>query len=244
VPTVGISLVRPHTEVIKPPRALWVPFEMGHPMGAPDAAFQRRVLLAALRLLEAPHGPVLEDYPEDAPETDEAIVLACPVNYARDVVEPGETDPLGASFRREITAMRPWYDMAVNQRQRTTVGLSGIDLEKLGDFIYTFVSGHEPANPRDDMPLASTLKMAIEDLKAYYIEGATAQPCQENLSSKAIMNWFWDETVAGKVLLELGNVLKESQDEEMKHFGEHSIAPLDILSRQKGWKPPWESPAS
>ena len=239
MPTISISLVRPHTEIIKPPRALWVSFEMGHPMGTPDAAFQRRVLRAVLKLLEAPSGPVLEDFPEDAPETDEIMVLACPVNFSRDAVEPGETDQLRASFCRELTTMRPWYDIAVAKRQRTTVGLSGIDLEAMGDFIYAFVKGEELENPRDDMPLASTLKMAIEDLKAYYIEGVTAQPGQENLSSKAIMNWFWDETVAGKVLLDLGNVLQASQDHTMVHVGEHSIAPLDILSRQKDWKPPW-----
>jgi hypothetical protein len=239
VPTVNISLVRPHTEIIKPPRALWVSFEMGHPMGTPDASFQRRVLLAALKLLEAPSGPVLEDYPEDAPESDEVTVLACPVNFSKYAVEPGETDQLRAAFHREITAMRPWYDMAVKKRQRTTVGLSGIDLDKIGDFIYAFVRGEEPENPRDDMPLASTLKMAIEDLKAYYIEGVTTQPGQENLSSNAIMYWFWDETVAGKVLLDLGNILQSSQDQALVHVGEHSIAPLDILSRQKDWKPPW-----
>jgi hypothetical protein len=139
-----------------------------------------------------------------------------------------------------MTAMRPWYDMAVKKRQRTTVGLSGIDLNEIGDFIYAFISGEQPENPRDDVPLASLLKMAIEDFKSYYIEGITAQPGQENLSSMAIMNWFWGETVAGKMLLELGNVLTASPDEAMKHIGEHTIAPLDILSRQEGWKPPWE----
>ena len=52
-----------------PPRALWVPFIMGRPLGVPkDAAFQRRVLLAALNLLESASGPVVVDYPEDAIE--------------------------------------------------------------------------------------------------------------------------------------------------------------------------------
>ena len=47
--TTQISLIRPQTENTKPPRALWVPFELGRPMGAPnDAAFQLRVLRAAL----------------------------------------------------------------------------------------------------------------------------------------------------------------------------------------------------
>ena len=39
VPTTQISLIREHTERIRPPRALWVPFELGRPFGVPhDAA--------------------------------------------------------------------------------------------------------------------------------------------------------------------------------------------------------------
>jgi hypothetical protein len=69
VPTVAISLIRLHTEKVGPPRALWVPFELGRPLGAPkDEKFQLRVITAALRLLEAAPGPVvLEDFPDDDP---------------------------------------------------------------------------------------------------------------------------------------------------------------------------------
>ena len=43
--TTQISLVRLHTEKIKPPRALWVPYELGRPLGQPnDPEFQKRVL--------------------------------------------------------------------------------------------------------------------------------------------------------------------------------------------------------
>ncbi len=57
MPTTQISLIREHTEKIKPPRALWVPFELGRPLGVPnDAAFQNRVITAALDLFEAPSG--------------------------------------------------------------------------------------------------------------------------------------------------------------------------------------------
>ena len=57
--TVAISLIRPQTENTKPPRALWVPFELGRPFGPPSAAaFQKRVVLAALRMLEGAEGPI------------------------------------------------------------------------------------------------------------------------------------------------------------------------------------------
>ena len=235
VPTVGISLIRPHTEQIKPPRALWVPFELGRPLGAPDdPAFQRRVLLALLALLERPAGPVLEDYPEDEPESDEVTVLACPVNFSAYLEESEEEqDGVLAAFNREMTAMRTWYDMSVAARQRTTVGGSGIDLDELGSFIYAFVKGGEPENPRDDISLPYTLKLAVEDLKSYYIEGITAQPGQSGVSSRKLTDWFWDETVAGKILLDLKKVCEASDDRMMAMMGAHFIVPGDIARKNR-----------
>jgi hypothetical protein len=234
VPTAGISLIRPHTEIIKPPRALWVPFELGRPLGPPgNTELQKRVLITLLRLLETPRGPVLEDFPEDEPESNEVAVLAYPVNFVRDTEVSGDADELLAAFHREITAMRPWYDMAVNKRQRTTVGVSGITLENLGEFIYAFVRREPPKNSRHDLPLAITLKLAVEDLKAYYFEGITSQPGQANASSKILQDWFWDRTICGKVLLALKKDCEASTDEMTKMIGLHFIVPGDI-ARRKG----------
>jgi len=92
VSTVAIQLLRRVAEKVRPPRALWVSFEMGRPLGAPnDPAFQKKVLMALLKTLEAPKGPMIEDFPEDLPEiTGEPAVLACPVNFAHDPVDSEE----------------------------------------------------------------------------------------------------------------------------------------------------------
>ncbi len=67
IATTSISMVREHTEKLKPPRALFVPFPFGHALGrADDPALQHRVLRAALDLLAEPAGPVLRDFPDDA----------------------------------------------------------------------------------------------------------------------------------------------------------------------------------
>ena len=60
--------MRENTERMQLPRFLWVPFELGRPFGAPNEPdFQRRVLRAALALLERDDGPViLEDFPDEA----------------------------------------------------------------------------------------------------------------------------------------------------------------------------------
>ena len=97
--TTQISLIRPQTENTRPPRALWVPFEHGRPLGAPnDPAFQRRVVLAVLRLLESSDGsgPLLVDFPDDAPaavsDDDESSGWVCPINLAPPINDDGGED--------------------------------------------------------------------------------------------------------------------------------------------------------
>ena len=220
---------------MQPPRALWVPFELGRPLGTPDnPAFQKRVLGSVLKLLEADGGPILADFPEDAPESsDDLTVLACPVNFTQVHGETAGTNTLQSAFRREITAMRPWYEISLSKRKRTTVGVSGIELATLGDFIYSFVQGKEPENPRPDTPLGYVLKYAVEDLKSYYVEGITAQPGQEGAASRLLQEWFWDETAAGKVLLDLKRVCQASPDKMMNMMGEHFIVPGEVARRKE-----------
>ena len=106
IATTQVSLVREHTAALAPPRALWVPFMLGRPFGVPhDADFQRNVLVATLKLLERDQGPVLEDYPVDAPYDDlgaEPEGLACPVSFPGRPAEGTSQAPCqGAAKRRE-----------------------------------------------------------------------------------------------------------------------------------------------
>ena len=232
IPTACISLIRPHSERVKPPRSLWVPFELGRPLGVPnDADFQRKVLLKLLRLLERSDGPViLDDYPIDAPETgEESPILSCPVRFDHPIQD--DSDPLKSAFLSEILAMRPLYDMAKKKRDRTTLGGSGVSVDMLGEFIYSFIEGKEPENPLQDVDLSVTLKMAVEDLKSYYVESLTAQEGQENLSSKALKEWLWNDTNAGKVLLKLVEICSTSENEKLKMTGSYLIAPMDIMMK-------------
>lgn len=230
LPTTQISLIRLHTEKIKPPRALWVPFELGRPLGVPnDPTFQKRVLLAALTLLVAPRGPVLEDFSENAPAAAvEITALACPVNFTQDEVDLGENEQLCAALQREMLSLRPWYDMAVENNGRTTMGASGIALDELGGFVCSFLGGVEPENPLADVPLGYTLKLAAEDLKAYYFEGITAQPGQESVSGMVLSDWFWGETVAGEVLLAVKETCGNSENRLLQIVGRALIVPSTV----------------
>lgn len=53
IPTIGITLQKEITRKVKPPRALYLRYPFGHPMGEACAVHQQRaILLAALRALE------------------------------------------------------------------------------------------------------------------------------------------------------------------------------------------------
>ena len=199
--TTQISLIRDHTERIRPPRALWVPFELGRPIGAPgNAAFQSRVVRAALQLLERPHGPVLEDFPDDEPAgTPAEVPLACPVSFAGDIDRLDAGTGLLSTFRGEAESLRNWYDEAVRLRRRTTANSTGLGPEAVIDFIAAFARGEEPENPMTEVPLGMALKMATEDLKAYYNESVTAQPGRAT-DVISLEEWFWSETAAARVL--------------------------------------------
>lgn len=82
IPTVLVSTGRDLTELIRPPRSLFVNFPMGNPFGPPgDAATQRRILTTALELAQADvaAGSIIDlpdDWPTDFTAKVEKALLA------------------------------------------------------------------------------------------------------------------------------------------------------------------------
>lgn len=207
---------------------MWVTFELGRPLGVPnDAMFQTRVLLAALKLLEAPSGPLIDDFPEDVPAAAEGIsALACPLKLACEEAKPGDVEELREAFKREMNQLRSWYDLAVKKGGRTTVGVSGLHVDMIGRFISEFLDVTTPENPRKDLPLALTLRLAADDLKAYYYEAITARPGQVSPRSKHIDDWFWRDTIAAKVLRAIKQVCINSDDDKLRLVGTRFLVPM------------------
>ena len=190
--------------------------------------------MSALQLLEAESGPVLEDFPEEASVLEgEVAALSCPVSFGQTDVELTETEKLCSAFKKEMASMRPWYDLAVQKRGRTTVGVSKVKLDNLGDFICSFLKGETPENPRDDIALPYTLNLATDDVKAYYFEAMTSQPGQESPSNQVLSDWFYDETMAGKVMFSLRELGKKSDDMLMKILGTILVIPAAQVSKRK-----------
>lgn len=225
--TSGISLVREHTEAIRPPRALWVPFMLGRPFGAPNQPqFQRRVLLAALELLAAERGPVLADFPEEAPQNaiESAFEgVACPVNFA-----PAATDA-GALARllAEVTQLQPWHDIAMRASGRGGSVLTGLAVEQLARFAASYLGASSAPTYDPLLSAAEALKRVCDDLKAFYVAAAGAQPGAADPA--ALERWFWRETVAGSLFLELRRVCMRSADPGLQTLGAKALVPRAIL---------------
>ena len=203
-----------------------MPFELGRPLGVPnDAGFQKKVLLSALELLEAPEGPVLRDFEEDAPDAAVAdVVWACPVSFSTKEAELSTADAMRKAVRKEMVELRPWYDLALKTRQRTTVGVSGLEMEPIVDFVGAFLDG-TPENPRQDIDLAYSLNYAVDDLKSFYYEAAAAQPGELSPSSKDLDAWFWEQTAAAKMLLAIKGRCLDSEDKMMQLVGKLLLIP-------------------
>ena len=209
-----------------------MPFELGRPVGAPgDPAFQKRVLRSALALLERTDGPVLEDFPDDEPEgATPDMPLACPVSFASEVDALDTQSELLNAFRTEADGLRSWYDQAVELRGRTTANSTGLAPDTVVDFVTAFARGEEPANPVAGVPLGMALKMATEDLKAYYNESVTAQPGRST-DVVSLEEWFWNETAAARVLNEIRKHCLTREGAMYQQLGHTWLVPRRQLPR-------------
>lgn len=210
-------------------------FELGRPLGAPnDPGFQRRVVEAALRLLESADGPILADYPEDAPRgrdrgADEEPWV-CPIGLAAPSDVSGD-ESADARLLREISGLAPWHDLAVRKAERSTVGSSGLDMPDAAAFVLSFLSGEVPESPIDGARADRALKWACDDIRAYYYEAMLAQPGSP--TSGDLDAWFFGETMAGSVFFDLQKVLLEHEDETFRLIGRQYLIPR----MQQRWSP-------
>ncbi|MCH7712905.1 MAG: hypothetical protein IIC99_04710 [Chloroflexi bacterium] len=205
--TVTIALLREHAEKVNPPRALFVPFPYGYPLGkAEDAPFQHRVISAALALLDAPKGPVLEEFPDEAG----------PNEYPQASGIKGSHLAIMEDAANEITALRPFYERWVEAHGgRTAVGVCGIPQRRFRGmirFLQTYARGEEAdidARPAG-LTVPQYIRHCVDDLKAFYYEARMAQ--KPTTTEPEIHTWFWGETAGGKLTSQLAQVMTEADD--------------------------------
>ncbi len=197
IATVAISLIRPQTEKTKPPRALWVPFELGRPFGPPsDPAFQKKPR-ASRQSRASPFIPA--------------------------GVAAGSDGSLAARLVAEIVLLRDAHQRWVAQHGRTTVGLSGLPISECARYVADWLRGTAPASPREGFSAPLMLRFAVDDVKAYCLEAAAAEIAKP--SSRQLGDWFWNETAAGATIHALREACLSSEDERLKLIAGNFMVP-------------------
>lgn len=206
--TVQITMTREHTERVKPPRALFVTYPFGHPLGdAEDPEGQRRVVRAALALLDRPSGPVLQDFGDPRYATgDLTLPQAASIESKAPAVDPAD----------ELTSLRPWYERWVEAHGgRTSVGLTGVPqrrFRRIVRFLQDYAAGNDAniAERPPDVPLPRFIRLCANDLKAFYFEAQMTRSPERDF--QALARWFWGETALADLLRRVRDRMKASGD--------------------------------
>jgi len=233
IPTTAIGLIRLHMDKIGPPRGLWSPFQLGRPLGEPnDTAFQRRVLLQALGLLERKDGyRILEEFPDDPPNWSDLPGWHSPVTLPA-VPSMDSPDAFRSAIEKEIAVLAPHWAEAHQRFGRTTVGNCRLPPEAWPEFMAGFLDGETPVGGPgafSDRP-ALALRFAVDDIKAYYSEAAMSDG--RTPASSQVDAWFWHETAAADLIRALRIRGMESDLNAMKVVTSRFFVPAPWIEKK------------
>jgi len=208
------------SEAVVPPRALWVPFPLGRPLGAVnDPDFQKNVLRRALGLLDTAVEPTIEDYVIETPDDGVSENWVCPVNLSS-----ATSASLSERLLAEVAMLRPWAIETRHQRGRTLFGVTGAGEDQVDDVARALAtiaeSGDVISEPLVDgiswtfeMPLL--LRHMADDLRTFYHEAVAAQPGERAPNHDALNQWIFSETVLGETLLLVADGLTRASNVPM-----------------------------
>jgi hypothetical protein len=174
---------------------------------------------------------VLEAFPHNAAETNiEAVPLACPVDFTHRSKELSTNEKLLQNFESEISVMRTWYDIACKKACRSTTGISGLTSKEIAKLYADFITGDIDENDLNGKKLSDLLRMATEDLKAYYHEAVSAQPGQPT-DAQTLSDWFWGETYAASVINEVRKICLKHEAKDLVLAGKLLLVPRNQMYR-------------
>ena len=224
VATVCVALVREQAEAVGPPRAVWVPYALGRPLGsAQDPEFQKDVMRAAFSLVETATEPTIVDHDVPAPDEAEAAQWACPLNLGP---ADGDSEPtLSARLLSEVARMRPWSAETRAARGRTFFGATGATPEQVDDvargLAHVAETGDLASPPPSDIDWAFDMPLLVrhlaDDLRTFYHEAIAAQPGSVAPNHDALNDWIFGGTALGDTFTAVADHLTES---------DHPAAPI------------------
>lgn len=205
------------TERLRPPRALWVPFALGRPLGsASDPVFQTNVIRAAFAMLETATEPTIEDYPIEAPEEAGPGQWSCPLS-----LDLGDNESMTGRLLDETARLAPWSLETRRQRGRSQFGATGANIDQVEEVARALASIAEsgdietaPTAEIDwtfEMPLL--IRHLADDLRTFYHEAIAAQPGPGAPNHDALNEWIFGGTALGETLLAIAEHLTDAGDQ-------------------------------
>lgn len=202
--TTSISLIREQSEAVNPPRALWVPFALGRPLGsASDPDFQKAVLRSAFELLATAATPTIADYPIEAPDEAGPEQWSCPVSLP---IKPDDT--FAGRMTAEVARLAPWAAQTRTDRGRTLFGVTGAGPDEVAAVAAALGAIADTGNVTDppdseiewvfDMPLL--VRHLADDLRTFYHEAIAGQPGPGAPNHDALNDWIFGGTALGDTL--------------------------------------------
>jgi len=214
-----------------------VSFPLGRPFGKPnDPNLQSDVLRHVFNLLERETGPVLEEYPFDIEDIEgEGSPLACPVDFSKRPELLSKSEVLKSALLNEIGTMQTWYEVACRQASQSTqslTGLSNLTSIEIAELFVDFLDNKIEEEETGGHKLSDILRLAAEDIKAFYFKAVSVQPGQST-HPETLADWFWGETLAAAAINEVREMCLTKDVKDMQLVGKLLLVPRNQLHRFK-----------
>ena len=128
-----------------------------------------------------------------------------------------------ALLEDETLLLQPAHERWMASHRRATVGLSGSGIRETGRYVAKWLRGISPPSPQEGFSSPLTLRFAIDDLKAFYLEAAAASDAKP--SSQQLGDWFWNDTAARAEVHALRDAHLTSEDERLKLIAANFLVP-------------------
>ena len=135
---------------------------------------------------------------------------------------------LAIELKQEITFLQSWYQESVrNFKGRRLDGLTTHSPMEIIDFLISFSGDPNMKKHLSNQPIIYSLKLTSDDLKYFYFQSEMARPT--NISDNQLENWFYGETLAGKLLINIRAICLGHENEVLQLIGRTNFVPNSML---------------
>jgi len=125
----------------------------------------------------------------------------------------------------EISDLSPWFELSRERRGRSIFGVSQLNIQECAHFLTSLLTNENADGGAKNVSLGESLKRTSEDLFTWYTEAAAAQPGVTAPSSRTLEDWYWGETAAGRLVLDLAQQQRDHPDPLVRRIVERNLVP-------------------